>query len=74
MDCDRVEEGFGGANKSSSTCVGSNDDFSKQTSQIEKRESSISSGSRNSVPIKLDPKGLPLDPQPSRFTDDPLVS
>ncbi|KAN0123006.1 MFS general substrate transporter [Hyaloscypha variabilis] len=72
MDCDRVEEGFGGANKSSSTCVGSNDDFSKQTSQIEKRESSISSGSRNSVPIKLDPKGLPLDPQPSRFTDDPL--
>ena len=74
MERDDVEEGFVGTNLSSSTCVGSNEDFSKQASQIEKRDSSNSSGSRNSEPIKLDPKGLPLVPQPSRFTDDPLVS
>jgi hypothetical protein len=60
---------------SSTTCVvGSSDSFSKQTSQIKKRDSSNSSGSLNSAPIKLDPKGLPLVPQPSRFADDPLVS
>jgi hypothetical protein len=82
MDRDRVEEGFAGANMSSSTYVGSSDGaLSKQMSQmsqtqIEKRGSSNSSGSldAHTRPIKLDSKGLPLVPQPSRFTDDPLVS
>ena len=54
---------------SSSTCVGSSDSMSKQASQIEKRDSTTSSG----LPIQLDHQGLPLVPQPSRFTDDPLV-
>jgi hypothetical protein len=74
MDRDRVEKGFAGANMSSS----SDGAFSKQISQtqIEKRGSSNSSGSldAHTRPIKLDSKGLPLVPQPSRFTDDPLVS
>jgi hypothetical protein len=48
--------------------------LSKQMSQIEKRDSANSSGSFDSVPIKVDCQGLPLVPQPSRFTDDPLVS
>lgn len=74
-----MEKGFAGANMSSSTHVGRSDDtFSKQISQtqIEKRGSSNSSGSldAHTRPIKLDSKGLPLVPQPSRFTDDPLVS
>jgi hypothetical protein len=71
-----VEEGFAVANLSSSTCVGSNDSFSfsKQMSQVEKRDSANFSGPFDGVPIKLDCQGLPLVPQPSRFTDDPLVS
>ena len=76
-DRDRVEQRFADANMSSSTCVGSDDfyDVDKQFSNIEKGgTSSSSSNSSGSVHIKLDSKGLPLVPQPSRFKDDPLVS
>lgn len=36
-------------------------------------ERKLSNG-KETIELRLDPKGLPLVPQPSRFKDDPLVS
>jgi hypothetical protein len=75
-DRERVEQRFADANMSSSTCLGSDDsnfyDAERKLSNMEKGGSS--SNSSGPVHIKLDSKGLPLVPQPSRFKDDPLVS
>ncbi len=78
MNRDRMSVRFEDANMSSSTCVGGDDEYEleKQFSPIKKGGSSSSSSSKpsGSENIKLDSKGLPLVPQPSRFKDDPLVS
>lgn len=76
MNRDRVSVRFEDANMSSSTCVGGDDDYDpdKRCLSIEKGSSSSSSKPSGSEDLKLDSKGLPLVPQPSRFKDDPLVS
>lgn len=45
-----------------------------QEKNVEDLNSSDSNLHVQDQDIKLDPFGLPLQPQPSKFSDDPLVS
>lgn len=75
---ERVDEPFDDTNMPSSDCMSSDDNdpgTSDPEKQLREKGSNLSSSSDTlSSPIKLDAKGLPLVPQPSRFKDDPLVS
>lgn len=43
------------------------------TAHSEKSENGVIDDLKHERPLKLDPHGLPLIPQPSDFKDDPLV-